>query len=295
MLFPAAIIGAGALVLIPVSPALIFGLGPFPQLGIAGGAAAVVLYYSIGCAIFAGYIWSGRGVLRPPLIPSKFVWVPMRDILRVGAASSVVSLSTNISIAAATGLAGLVGSAAVAGYGTGVRLEYLLVPLVFGLGTPVAALVGTSIGAGRRDRALQVAWTGAAIAGGLTEAIGVVAAFFPAAWLSLFGSDPNMIEVGTSYLRIVGPSYGFFGGGLALYFASQGAGRVGWAMIVAVLRVLIGAGGGWIAVSVLGGSSGLFFALAAALVVYGLGNVAAVAGGAWFRTGKEQPLKGDLH
>jgi Na+-driven multidrug efflux pump len=104
-----------------------------------------------------------------------------------------------------------------------------------------------------------------------------------------------MIEVGTSYLRIVGPSYGFFGGGLALYFASQGAGRVGWAMIVAVLRVLIGAGGGWIAVSVLGGSSGLFFALAAALVVYGLGNVAAVAGGAWFRTGKEQPLKGDLH
>jgi Na+-driven multidrug efflux pump len=92
MLFPAAVISAGALVLILASPALIFGLGPFPQLGIAGGAAAVVLYYSIGCAIFAGYIWSGRGVLRPPLIPPKFVWVPMRDILRVGAASSVVSL-----------------------------------------------------------------------------------------------------------------------------------------------------------------------------------------------------------
>ena len=77
MLFPAAVISAGALVLIPASPALIFGLGPFPQLGIAGGAAAVVLYYSIGRAIFAGYIWSGRGVLRPPLIPPKFVWVPM--------------------------------------------------------------------------------------------------------------------------------------------------------------------------------------------------------------------------
>ena len=51
-----------------------------------------------------------------------------------------------------------------------------------------------------------------------------------------------MIEVGTSYLQIVGPFYGFFGGGLALYFASQGAGRVGWAMMFAVLRVIIAVG-----------------------------------------------------
>ena len=207
----------------------------------------------------------------------------MQDILRVGAASSVVSLSTNISIATATGLAGLVSPSVVAGYGTGVRLEYLLVPLVFGLGTPVAAMVGTSIGAGSRDRALRVAWTGAAIAGGITEAIGLAAAFCPTSWLSLFGSDPDMMAVGTKYLQIVGPFYGFFGGGLALYFASQGAGRVGWAMIVALLRVVIAAGGGWFSVIVLGNSNYLFVALAAALVVYGLANAATVAGGAWFK------------
>jgi Na+-driven multidrug efflux pump len=98
-----------------------------------------------------------------------------------------------------------------------------------------------------------------------------------------------MIEVGTSYLQIVGPFYGFFGGGLALYFAAQGAGRVGWAMAVAVLRVIIAAGGGWLAVVVFGGSKGLFIALAAALVVYGLGNVAAVASGAWFKPAKIKP------
>ncbi len=288
MFFPAAVMTAGAFVLIPLSPLLIFGFGPFPQLGIAGGGAAVVLYYSIGCAIFAGYIWSGRGVLKPSLIPPKLAWAPMRDILRVGAASSVVSLSTNVSIAVATGLAGLVGPAAVAGYGTGARLEYLLVPLVFGLGAPMAAMVGTSIGASCRDRALRVAWTGAAIAGGLTEAIGLAAAFFPGAWLSLFGSDPKMIEVGTSYLQIVGPFYGFFGGGLALYFASQGAGRVAWPMLAAVLRVVVAAGGGWIAVRMLGGRNGLFVALAAALVIYGFANVAAVASGAWFETRKKE-------
>jgi putative MATE family efflux protein len=286
MFFPAAVTTAGAFVLIPLSPLLIFGIGPFPQLGIAGGAAAVVFYYSVGCAIFAGYIWSGRGVLKPSLIPPKLAFAPMREILRVGLISSIVSLSTNVTIATATGLAGLVGPAAVAGYGTGARLEYLLVPLVFGLGAPVAAMVGTCIGAGRRDRALRAAWTGAAMAGGLTEAIGLAAAFFPATWLSLFGHDPEMIEVGTRYLQIVGPFYGFFGGGLALYFASQGAGRVGWAMMVAVLRVGIAAGGGWVAVTQFGGSTGLFVALAVALVVYGVANVAAVAGGVWFTAGR---------
>jgi putative MATE family efflux protein len=286
MFFPAAVITVGALILIPSSPLLIFGLGPLPQLGIAGGAAAVLLYYVIGAAIFAFYIWSGRGVLKPSLMPPKLAWAPMRDILRVGAASSVVSLSTNIGIATATGLAGLVGPAAVAGYGTGARLEYLLVPLVFGLGAPVAAMVGTSIGAGRRDRAMRVAWTGAAMAAGVTEAIGLAAAFFPATWLSLFGADPKMIEVGTSYLQTVGPFYGFFGGGLALYFASQGAGRVGWSMMIAVLRVIIAAGGGWIAVTKFGGSYGLFVVLAVAMIVYGFTNVAAVASGVWFTVPK---------
>src|SRR5271166_5644217 len=124
MCFPAAVLAVGAIFLIPVSPALIFGYGPLPQLGIAGGAVAVVLYYSVGCVIFAAYIWSGRGVLKPPIVPPRIAWSPMRDILRVGGASSVVSLSTNVSIATATGLAGLIGPAAVAGYGTGTRLEF---------------------------------------------------------------------------------------------------------------------------------------------------------------------------
>ena len=74
-----------------------------------------------------------------------------------------------------------------------------------------------------------------------------------------------------------------------MYFASQGAGRVGWAMMVAVLRVVIAAGGGWFAVVALGNSNGLFVALAAALVVYGIANAAAVAGGAWFKAAQSEP------
>ncbi len=208
----------------------------------------------------------------------------MREILRVGAISSLVSVSTNVSIATATGLVGAYGPAAMAGFGIGSRLEYLLVPLVFGLGAPIAAMVGTAIGAGHRDRALRVAWTGAVIAGALTEAIGLAGAFFPRAFLSLFGSDATMNAVGSQYLHIVGPFYGFFGAGLALYFASQGAGRLLWPLLGATLRLVIAVGGGLLALHIGGGIGGVFAALGIALAVMGTVNAIAIASGAWFKS-----------
>src|SRR5260370_636890 len=131
------------------------------------------------------------------------------------------------------------GRGSIAGYGVGWRLEYLLVALVFGLGAPLVALVGTNIGAGNRDRALRVAWTGAAIGFVISETIGLWAAVFPGAWLSLFGDDQQMIAAGSAYLRVVGPFYGFFGLGLALYFSSQGAGRLLWPLCARLLRLPI--------------------------------------------------------
>src|SRR5262249_22584754 len=145
-----------------------------------------------------------------------------RDILRVGAVAAVITVQTNLTIAIATGFVGRFGPAAIAGYGTGSRVEYLLVPLVFGLGGPLVAMVGTNIGAGQRERALRAAWLGAAGAAGLTAGIGFWAAMFPPGWLSLFDPAPAMLDAGSRYLRAVGPLYGLFGLGMALYFASQG-------------------------------------------------------------------------
>ena len=171
MTMPASVTATGAVVLIPLSPALIFGWGPLPHLGIVGGAVAVLFYYAIGSIVFAAYLWSGRTVVRPPLASRAVaLGAAARDLAGRRAVSSLISVSTNLSIATATGFAGRFGAAAVAGYGTGARLEYVLVPLVFGLGSPLAAMVGTAMGAGRHDRALRVAWTGAAIAALMTEA-----------------------------------------------------------------------------------------------------------------------------
>jgi Na+-driven multidrug efflux pump len=154
---------------------------------------------------------------------------------------------------------------------------------VFGLGTPLATMVGTAIGAGQRARALRVTWTGAAIAAVLTEAIGIAAALAPQAWLGLFSSDAVMNATGTQYLHIVGPFYGFFGLGLALYFASQGAGKLTWPLRAAALRLIVAVGGGWLALHLMPGNiAGVFVALGVALAVFGTMNALAIALGAWF-------------
>jgi len=153
---------------------------------------------------------------------------------------------------------------------------------VFGLGGPLVAMVGTNIGAGQRDRALRTAWIGAGIAAGLTEVIGLSAAAFPHPWLSLFDTDPAMLDAGSRYLRAVGPFYGLLGLGLALTFASQGAGRLLWPLVANMTRLLIAAGGGWLALRWSGDVSYVFVALSAALAAYGLLNAGAVASGAWF-------------
>lgn len=175
------------------------------------------------------------------------------------------------------------GVDAVAGFGTGARLEYLLIPLVFGLGAPLVALVGTNIGADQPGRAMRVAMIGGGIAFAMTEAVGLAAAFWPTAWLGLFTTAPGAIETGSQYLRYVGPTYGFFGLGLALYFASQGAGRLLWPVTAGFVRFAIALGGGWLVLRLSGSLQALFAALGLALVVYGMMLLAAVRSGAWFR------------
>jgi putative MATE family efflux protein len=280
MLVPASVICVGVIFLVPLSPCLIFGIGPFPALGIAGGGVALLLFYGAGTAILAWYILSGRNLARLRL--SRLRWPLFRTILGVGAFASLTSVQTNVIIALATALvASAAGPHAMAGYGTGARLEYLLIPLVFGLGAPLVAMVGTNIGAGQSGRALRIAFVGAAIAFAITEALGLAAAVFPTAWPALFSDDPRVIAAGSSYLRIVGPAYGFFGLGLALYFASQGAGRLFWPLFAGFLRMLIAIGGGWLALRVTGSLAWLYAAIALGLVVQGMTVVTAIMAGAW--------------
>ena len=282
MAVPANVTVVGVVFLIPLSPLLIFGGGPVPGMGIAGGAVALLLYYLVGTVVLLAYLVSSRSLLKPRFSGVRLRWPLFRDILRIGLVGAIATVSTNLSIGIATALSGHFGAGAIAGYGTASRLEYLLVPLVFGLGAPLVAMVGTCMGAGQRERAMRAAWAGAAMAFVLTQAIGVAAALFPRPWLRLFGSDPAMLETGTRYLQAVGPMYGFFGVGLVLYFASQGAGRLLWPVIGNLARLAVAGLGGWLALRWGGQLGHVFIVQGVAMGVYGLVIASAIAGGAWF-------------
>jgi hypothetical protein len=87
-------------------------------------------------------------------------------------------------------------------------------------------------------------------------------------------------------LRVVGPTYGFFGLGLCLYFASQGAGRLLWPLLTGLLRMVLAVGGGWVALRLTGSLAWVFAALSLALIAYGTSLATAIASGVWFRNAR---------
>jgi len=276
---PAAVTFGGVFILLPLSPALIFGWGPFPRLGIAGAGVAVVIYYLAGTLALAGFMRLRRSALRLTLDLRCLEWRLFRDVLKVGGLSAVGTIQANLTVVLVTGTVGLFGTDAIAGYGIASRLDYVLIPLLFGLGTAALTMVGTNIGAGQTSRAEHIAWTGALVAAGFTEAIGLAAAIFPGAWLALFTTDPSVLTTGVLYLHIVAPSYGAFGLGMLLYFSGQGAGHVLWPVSAGTTRLVIAAVVGWLVVAVFGGGLvSLFVAVSIASLTYGAITAAAL----WF-------------
>jgi putative MATE family efflux protein len=278
---PAMVTLVGALVLIPASPLLIFGFGPIPALGIQGAGIAFAAYYCGAMLVLLRYMSSGRSGL-------SFRFVPLQgrlflDILKVGVPTAVNTLLTNLTVILVTAAVGLFGTTALAAYGISSRLDYIMIPILFGLCTAVLTMVGVNIGAGQIARAKKIAWTSSLVGLALTGTIGLVVAVFPMLWLHLFSHDPDVLRLGATYLRIVAPAYGALGFGFVIAFAAQGAGHVLWPFVASVVRIGLAAGFGWIAVGYFGaGMAALAAMVAASLVAYAaLCAVAMIAGSVW--------------
>src|SRR5450631_2401410 len=280
---PALITLAGAVILIPLSPALIFGWGPFPRLGIAGGGAAVVIYYLLAASMLIVFMRSGKSAVKLAITPlSRHLF---GDILGVGLLSAIGTVQANLTVGFITAAVGHFGADAIAGYGIASRLDYLQIPLLFGLGTGLVTMVGINVGAGQMARARRIAWTGAAIAFGMTELIGLSAALFPHVWLGIFSDAPAVLAPGTLYLHRVAPFYGVVGIGMALYFASQGAKRVLAPLLAGTARLIVAAFIGWLAVDRWGaGLADLFEIVAASALLFGGIIAITMLVGAWGRS-----------
>ena len=283
MRVPSLVLIGVAVVQVIVGGGLGLGLLGLPKFGMRGVAAGQLAAFSLGALFLVWYLASGRSRLTLNLRSFAFQRDMFLDILKVGAVSCLSPLQTVLAIVIFTKLLAGYGTAVLAGYGMGSRLEFLLVPIAFAFGTASIPMVGMAMGAGLVARARRVAWIAAATAGLVVGLIGLVVAINPGLWVSLFTDDPGVTAAAHSYFHWAGPGFGFFGAGVCLYFSSQGAAKVGGPVLAGTIRlVLVAAGGWWLAAS--GAPAWTLFALVGvAMVVFGLSTALSIRLTRWRR------------
>jgi putative MATE family efflux protein len=281
MVVPSVTLLAVAMLQVACGGALGLGFGPIPRLGMPGIAFGQLVATLAGTAFLGWYLLGGRGRLR-------LVWrgVTLRraifvDILRVGALACLSPLQSVLTVLIVTSLIARLGVLPLAGYGIGQRMEFMLVPMAFGVGVAAVPMVGLAIGAGDVARARRVAWTAAAVSGLGLGALGLLIAVAPMLWVDLFTHDPVVQHHARLYLQWAGPCFAFFGMGLTLYFAAQGSGRVLGPVLAATLRLLFVAGVGALLAANQAPAWSYFALVGAAMVVYGLTTAAAVKLTVW--------------
>ena len=282
-LAPALAMIAAASVHLPLSGSLVLGWGPMPRLGIAGAGIAYLTTFGLAAVVLAWIVLRRTSALRPHAADLRLEGRLFREILRVGAISVVSAVQTVLTAVVVTGFVGRFGAAALAGYGVSVRLELLQILLIFAVGQALVALVGTHIGAACAERAKRIAWVGAALACGVSLAIGAAVTIFPHAWVEIFSADPAVLDAGGRYLRTVGLTYPFLALGITLYFASQGAGKVLLPVLAGTARLVTVVCGGFALVVAGAGLHTIFALIALGMVVLGTLAGLAVARTDWGR------------
>ena len=264
-----------------IGGALGLGWGPFPRLGMGGVAAGQVVANGVGAAFLLFYLSSGRARVQLRLRSTPLQWPLARDILKVGALACLSPLQTVLTILILTRLVSQFGTNALAGYGIGTRLEFLLVPIAFAVGVASVPLVGMAIGAGKVARARKAAWSASALAAALLGTLGLALAVAPDLWTHHFTNDPAVLASAALYFHWAGPCYGLFGLGLSLYFSSLGAGKAfGPVMAGTVRLVLVAAGGAALAWAQTPPWT-IFALVAVGMAVYGLATAVAVWTTSW--------------
>ena len=282
MRFPATLMVITSSIQVILSGGFILGWFGFPKLGVPGAAVAVLISSALMVTVILFKLRSKSipaSLRKERFQLKKFLF---DNIFEVAIPASLSPLLVVGTILVLTGLVGRFGTEALAGYGIGSRVEFLMIPLIFGIGSAMTSIVGANIGALNIDRAEKVGILGGSTAGFVSILIGLTLAVFPEAWIQFFTDDIKAFEVTKKYIQIVGPFYIFQGIGLSLYFASQGANAMKWPTIATIARFIIACAGGGVSVYWLDlGIESIFISSSAAMAIFGLMIFISIKKGAW--------------
>jgi len=201
---------------------LIFGVGPFPAMGVEGAALATTIAFSINALIYFLVLASGKTVLRiRPSMGTKHI----SEILFLGLPASIERAGIQGSNFLYTGMVGLFGPTTLAAHLIGIRVESLSFMPGFGFYTSSAVLVGQSLGSGNEEMAKKYAVGSMKVCMALMGAIGIFMLIFPQILSGIFTNEAEVIEISEFYIRLMGISQVFTAIDFAMTGALRGSGN----------------------------------------------------------------------
>ncbi|HEX5759064.1 MAG TPA: MATE family efflux transporter [Thermoanaerobaculia bacterium] len=212
------------LVNIGLDPCLIFGLGPFPEMGLTGDGLATTIGRGIGVAYQLNALFRGRGRIDLAGVSLRLDPGVMWKLIRVSVPGMFQYLIATASWLGLVRILALFGSAALAGYTIALRVIIFVILPSWGMSNAAATLVGQNLGAGRPERAERSVWLTGLYNMVFLGSVGLGFIFFAEPVVGLFTADPAVLRQGTACLRIVSYGYCFYAYGMVMVQAFNGAG-----------------------------------------------------------------------
>ena len=223
-----------------LDPVLVMGFGPIAPMGVAGAALATVLTQAMAAAIGTWFMMNGKHGFAMSLSHMKPNMEQVRQIISLGLPASAEQSTRGLGMMIMTFLVASFGTVAIASYGIGIRvLSFVIIPAL-GFSMATSTLVGQNIGAGKMERAREVArvanWTGFFA----LSFFGVISFFFARQILTVFvPGEELVIAEGGSFIRIVALTFGFIGVQQVVSGALRGGGSTLTAMLLAILALWV--------------------------------------------------------
>jgi putative MATE family efflux protein len=263
---PMVSLGVASVLNVLLDPLLIFGIGPFPRLGVAGSAAATVIARGVATAML---LYSLLRVGRLRLAGVRFDANIMGRVVRIGSFSALRMLSMNLSRIVLVRIVAAFGTMAVAAFGIGMRLRLFVLMPGIGFGDAAGVLVGQNLGASKPQRAVHSSWITAAFFACFISVIGLALLLFPRAIIGIFNSHAEVLSLGSRFLRIFALCFLFIDLSVVLGRALEGSGDTVSPMLITGLSlVLVGLPLAWL-FSRLWGTTGIWISISATEALQG--------------------------